>query len=179
MNIAWWHSFRHPHLAYPGDRSATSVPSWRACSAARCNATPEMSTAVTCQRCLASQMASAPSPQPASSALPGMSAAVSWLRYGWGLPLHSEALLRYRSFQNAAPSSSLITSSDAAPPPSCGPKCRWTDSWRGAGRPDSRGLATARQRQAGRRHAMAVGWPAELLVVVSVCPTPGVARSGR
>ena len=43
-----------------------------------------MSAAVTCQPSAASQIASAPSPQPASSAVPGTRLLISRARYGFG-----------------------------------------------------------------------------------------------
>ena len=54
-------------------RSATCGPARSAISADVASATEEMSTPVTTQPCEASQIASAPSPQPTSSAVPGLS----------------------------------------------------------------------------------------------------------
>ena len=75
-------------------RPAISGPAAAACPAARSSATVEMSTPVTCQPWLASQMVSAPSPQPASSARPGESPLTSATRVAFGWPLHSASRVR-------------------------------------------------------------------------------------
>jgi hypothetical protein len=51
-----------------------------------------MSTAVTCQPRVASQIASTPSPQPTSSARPASSVAASATSWWFGLPLQIDAL---------------------------------------------------------------------------------------
>ena len=66
--------------------SAPAAPAW---AAARSTATMEMSTPVTCQPRRASQTASAPSPQPTSSARPGRRPLTSATSCGFGSPLHS------------------------------------------------------------------------------------------
>ena len=81
-------------------RRATSLPAARgrprpppgrrpAAFAARSRATADTSTAVTVQPRRASQMASAPSPHPASSASPGARSAAWAVNCGLGCPLHS------------------------------------------------------------------------------------------
>ncbi|SKV20114.1 Uncharacterised protein [Mycobacteroides abscessus subsp. abscessus] len=60
-----------------------------ALSAARRSAVWAKSMPVTCQPCCASQIASPPSPQPASSAVRGGSDDISATNCGLAFPLHS------------------------------------------------------------------------------------------
>ncbi len=60
-----------------------AAPCFVARSEARERASAEMSAAVTCQASVASQVASAPSPQPASNAVPGARLPISRARYGF------------------------------------------------------------------------------------------------
>ncbi|KHL16058.1 UNVERIFIED_CONTAM: hypothetical protein LK11_18135 [Mumia flava] len=73
-------------------RSAT--PASVAWVAARSRATWAMSMPVTCQPRLASQTASAPSPQPRSSAVPGERSDASRTSSGLGFPLQIRSLSR-------------------------------------------------------------------------------------
>src|SRR5690242_3287153 len=84
-------------------RSAAAGPVSRACCAARSSATPEISAPTTVHPARASQMASAPSPQPTSSARPGGLPATSATSCGFGLPLQTRCADRYRSSQKSAP----------------------------------------------------------------------------
>src|SRR6266480_289721 len=67
---------------------STATPASSAASRARVTATSEMSIAVTVQPLRASQIASAPSPQPTSSARPGVRSATSAASRPFGRPLH-------------------------------------------------------------------------------------------
>lgn len=75
--------------ASPALTQRTDAPSFRACPAATSSATVETSSPVTSQPRWASQMASAPSPQPTSSTRPGVSAATSATSAPFGQPLPS------------------------------------------------------------------------------------------
>src|SRR6516162_1634220 len=84
-------------------RAAAAGSVSRACCAARSSATPEISAPTTIHPARASQMASAPSPQPTSRARPGGRPATSATSCGFGFPLQTRCADRYRSSQKSTP----------------------------------------------------------------------------
>ena len=91
-------------------RSAT--PASSACRAARARPLAEKSAPVTVQPCWASQITSPPSPQPTSSAVPGVSPDTSATSCAFGFPLQTFCSPEYRSSQlggsNMAAASSSV-----------------------------------------------------------------------
>ena len=81
------------HSMPPATASAAdgATPARRLRAAARSRATAEKSTPVTCQPRPASQIASAPSPQPMSRARPGARSEVSLTNTGLAAPLHTSS----------------------------------------------------------------------------------------